>query len=1051
MAEQLAACAQQLFEGASGSSEQREANAWLMQFQTRDEAWHAALQLLESPARDPVTQQTLASPELVAMQILRLKTQHEWTRISAQQQQVVRQTLLKLLEMTCVTDNGLSVVSCRIACVTLADIVVKSCATWTGWKSDVQRLVDAGIAVQRQRKAAAVLAEILGAIPLQILASEKMWTVEETQKMLTIFQAEGEEVMTAVQMILNNMYVAAVVVYEQSSALRCLEGWIVGCVPSYENFGLTATHLFSRGLINLLFNIVIGGSEDQAQLAAGILADSFVHTTSPASQSMTNAVLHSGRRLVEAMPVFQSEVRSPNCDIMAKEKQTAACRGISRISCSLAVNHAPILFSRQYPDSGQPCLAMEFLELLLACSSYDDIDVVQPTLEIWFFFLEDNSTQNEASWQLLDAAGQEHVVSVLSRLVNALINRCKYPQWFIDRHQIVSDDPEIEGIADLRRYNFDVDIWLKLYSYNCVNVCREIADTMLSLFSKWPGDPGKPTGDYASCVKGMAQILSDSKDVALIDALLFLLSYMVELFDVVSSDSESQDDIDSFQDPESNGIDVLLGVLDCALNLPMHPLVINGIARYLRSLSVSHALPTSVYLRVSMMICQGLQYPSSFSVAVQSLLHNCTSLTKYTTVEERAPLLQALHQFCGTLRTTTTQESEGDLLEVTFRIASGVSDGDFGALCTTILSNLTVRVQATNPVDVSSSIYMLGRALGGVQDQQHGSALLDQLWSLVSASLLQHKDDENCRRSGIQFFLNVIPHLKTEGAQPIEAQMLEVCLWWYGESVAPDILICCSSIIARQRGNAGFQVSADQVFERLLAGFRRKLHDGSEDGKVTLEHFLLQHHELDKMIPEVEQFFKMTREVLNSFPQVLLQNRPNGEPTLYWVCLNIATRLVKVDHQIQEMCDAACDFLLDAMRCQPDQILERISIFTTEIVRAALSFLDPRRTHYRVRNIWDFLFQCLHAPQMPTQIRGKECIYLLYLCDLTGLYRARCIFSGGFLSAVSTVVIEEGALRSLLPADMYQNLPGELRMRRQRHRFRQYFTRLGQAVQVANP
>lgn len=102
---------------------------------------------------------------------------------------------------------------------------------------------------------------------------------------------------------------------------------------------------------------------------------------------------------------------------------------------------------------------------------------------------------------------------------------------------------------------------------------------MLSLFSKWPGAPGKPSGDYVSCVKGISQMLLDCKEIALVDALLFLLSYMVELFDVVSSDSESEDDPDLFQAPSTGGIDILLGVLDGAVNLPMHPLVINGIAR----------------------------------------------------------------------------------------------------------------------------------------------------------------------------------------------------------------------------------------------------------------------------------------------------------------------------------------------------------------------------------------------------------------------------------------------------------------------------------------
>ncbi|KAE9346652.1 hypothetical protein PF008_g8179 [Phytophthora fragariae] len=984
MAQQLAACARQLFEGASGSAEQRAANAWLMQFQAREEAWQAALQLLERPARDPATQQ--GAPELVAMQILRLKTQQDWTKLSAQQQQVVRQTMLQLLEMTCVgADGGLSLVSCRLACVTLADIVVKSCKLWPSWKSDVQRLMDAGTAAQRQQKGAAVLTEILGAIPLQILMSEKLWTAKEMHEVLAGFQAEGGEVMTAVRMILTS------IPEERSSALRCLEGWIVGCVPTHEAFGLTAAHLFSSGLIDALLNIAISGNEEHAQLAAGIVADSFVQTASaPVSENMAAAVLHVGRRLADAMPVFHSVTQSPTGDMMTKDQQTAACRGVSQIACSLAMNHAFVLFSRQVTDidgasEQHRSFSVHFLELLLACSSYEDIDVVQPTLEIWFFFLEDNSSRNEVSWQLLDVASQEHVISVFSRLVNALIERCKYPQWFVERHQIVSDDPEIEAISDLR---------------------REIADTMLSLFSKWPGASGQPSGDYASCVKGISQMLADRKNVALIDALLFLLSYMVELFDVVSSDSESEDDPDSFQAPSTGGMDILLGVLDSAFNLPIHPLVINGIARYLRSLGTSIALPAGVYLRASMIICQGLQFTSSFPVAVQSLLHNSSSITKYTTADERAPLLQELLRFCGNQAIKATQENQGDLLEVTFRVASGLPDADFGALCSSILPALTVGVQSGNPIEASNSVYMLGRALAGVQDQRNGLVLVNQLWTLVSASLSQHKAEDACRRAGVQFFLNVIPHLPKEDTHPIETQILD-------------------------RSNQSFQASIDKAFERLLSVFRVKLHavadPGSDDGKLSMEDFLTHHHGADKLIPEVEQFMKLCREVLISFPQVLLQKRPNGNSTSYWICLELSTRLVKADHQMQEMCDAACDFILEAMRCQPEPILECLNVFAMEVVRVILSYLGRKREHYRVRNLWDFLFQCLHAPQILTQIRG------------------------GFQSAVYAVVVEEGALRALFPIDVCQQLPGELRVRRQRHRFRQYFTQLANMVKIENP
>ncbi|CEG45652.1 Armadillo-type fold [Plasmopara halstedii] len=1006
MAEQLTACARQLFEGVPGSSEQKAANAWLMEFQKSDEAWQAALQLLKTPARNPQTQQILAAPELMAMQILRLKTQNQWTHINEHQQEMVWQTLLKLLKTTCVADGGLSASSCRIACATLADIVVKCCTTWTGWKSDVQHLINAGVAAQRQGIAATMLVDILGAIPMQIRASERMWTEEEMHVKLTGLQAEGEEVMTAVQMILTN------ITGETSSALRCLEGWVVGCVPSNEAFGLTIAHLFTRGLIDVLLTLVISDNEEHSQLAADIVADSVVTThIEPASECLISAVLHTSHCLVRMIALFQADAYFSTGKAMIKEQQKIVCGCISRIACSLALNHARTLFSKQAGASkigSKDCnfrnLSTEFLELLLACSSFDDIDVVQPTLEFWFFFLEANLT-DDISWQFRDAAGQEFVVSILSRLVTALIEQCKYPRWFVESQQIMSDDPEIEAISTLR---------------------REIADTLLSLFYKWPKRSHEFEANHVSCVKGLCQLLSGCKDIALIDALLFLLSYMIELFDV-SSDLGSKEDSDSSPDPTFDGVNVLLEVLKCTVNLPIHPLTINGVARYLRTLSISLALPANVNLHTSMVICQGLQYKSSFSVAVQSLLHSSASLTKYTTFEERTQLLHELIHYCSTLQNKITQESEGNLLEVTFRMSSGASSADFGAICSTVLYSLIASAQRGNSIEGSRSIYLLGRALSGVQDQEHGYALVDQLWAVVAASLLRHTGDESYRRAGVVFFINVVSHLQ-KGYGPIEAQILDLCLCWYGDSIAPDVLTCCSHIFARQQNNTDFLVSAEHNFKHLVGGFCGKLHQVSGakscDDNVSMTIYLSQHPKASDVILEIKEFLGLAREVLNYYPQNLSKLRPNGEPSLYWVCLDLATSLVRLDHK--ETCDAACQFLLGAMHCQSELILENIKMFTIEIVRIVLSFLDPSRKHNYVRSLWDFFYQCIHAPDISIQIRGS------------------------FLTAVSTVVLEEGLLRSILSNQMCQNLPGELEKRRQRHRFRLYFTELGHAADAAN-
>lgn len=110
---------------------------------------------------------------------------------------------------------------------------------------------------------------------------------------------------------------------------------------------------------------------------------------------------------------------------------------------------------------------------------------------------------------------------------------------------------------------------------------REIADTLLSLFSKWPGIHGERVGNYQSCVKGLVDLLFTSGDIARVDAILFLLEYMIELFDIDSSDSSSDvSDEDEFVVSQSSeGIQLLQSVLRNAHALPTHPVIINGIAR----------------------------------------------------------------------------------------------------------------------------------------------------------------------------------------------------------------------------------------------------------------------------------------------------------------------------------------------------------------------------------------------------------------------------------------------------------------------------------------
>jgi hypothetical protein len=128
MEQQLIACARELFEGVPGSAQQKDANAWLMAFQTRDEAWQPALHVLQHPPRvhDHLDRsnmvatgrgQVLAAPVLVAMQIVRLKTVQEWTRMTGEQRQFVRDVSVQYRQLLFVIEDGLiAVLTCVCMC-----------------------------------------------------------------------------------------------------------------------------------------------------------------------------------------------------------------------------------------------------------------------------------------------------------------------------------------------------------------------------------------------------------------------------------------------------------------------------------------------------------------------------------------------------------------------------------------------------------------------------------------------------------------------------------------------------------------------------------------------------------------------------------------------------------------------------------------------------------------------------------------------------------------------------------------------------------------------
>lgn len=169
-----------------------------------------------------------------------------------------------------------------------------------------------------------------------------------------------------------------------------------------------------------------------------------------ASDDMVRAVFYSADALLETIPLLQM----PAGDI--GETHHVICRGLSRIASSLAVHHATLVLSRRrneemwqaVKDDRFKSLAHRFLVFLLECTCYGDLEVVQPTLEFWFFFL-DHCTGHVQG--IFDGVPDDALLGILARLVNALILHCRYDEPFIATQQLTSEDAAIEAVDLTRR------------------------------------------------------------------------------------------------------------------------------------------------------------------------------------------------------------------------------------------------------------------------------------------------------------------------------------------------------------------------------------------------------------------------------------------------------------------------------------------------------------------------------------------------------------------------------------------------------------------------
>lgn len=135
----------------------------------------------------------------------------------------------------------------------------------------------------------------------------------------------------------------------------------------------------------------------------------------------------------------------------------------------------------------------------------------------------------------------------------------------------------------------------------------------------------------------------------------------------------------------------------------------------------------------------------------------------------------------------------------------------FARFCNTALTPLTTAMQSASSSECARAVTLLSRAIRGVRDSRQTLAVVDQVWTLVGAAIARHQRAEPaCRASTVQLFLSVVPSLDARHAH-IQREIVELILRWYAETMSADMLRCCGAIIAKEKENAAFASTVEQM------------------------------------------------------------------------------------------------------------------------------------------------------------------------------------------------------------------------------------------------
>ncbi|KAF0711828.1 Aste57867_5086 [Aphanomyces stellatus] len=972
-----------LVHGSAGSTVQKTAHDRLLVFQQLPNAWQVALQVLctsvESGGAVP------DSATFISAQIVR----HAVPMVVEADQIQIRDHLLQYLRCSKARVHRNVTPVERLVCLGLASAVVHIQPDWGTWKDQLQRALLDDVATASL--GLHLLLEVLAGVPGEIYSacsSVALNNLDATrvERMVHEFQREKLHVLHLVRDTLQSSSAPDA----SFVALTVLQNWGRDTMPLVgADFGLHCLDLSDGSvspfafmhprphrpcseLFPQLMAMAVGAKTDVSQLATEIICDAFAQTSSapdtPPETYISEAtlVVTLVRQLLATQPILEqtrASLASQSIDDIDADNDATvvAARNLAKIGATIACGDSHCLFAGgwcrdvRHAQGCDDSLGLAFLNFLVLCTSFPVAAVVEPTLEFWYTVLE-----MDRRWKAvpaLDAASDyaaflQGALPTLQQVVGHLLKRCQYPASFIETNRLLSDQSDVDDVRELR---------------------RDIGDALLSLCSNWPSPtPGNPLMGSFLCLDNMVHMMKASQDIPELDALLFVLDYMVELFDL--------DDIEPTDAVYMSVQQLWQSAIQDFARFPDHTLLLHGMSRLISSLVVPLEFDGAYYLSMVTVLAKGLKYPAVCTTCAKSLLKVSSILSKRRVdLSIRGECIQLLLATVENELTYTTllhhQAAYGDFLEALLRFGHTFPDADYVTLVNCAFPRLVASLQTMGPssnvVDVAAVFYLLARGMRGIQNLPIRDAFLVQEWPLIHPIATHHGVHAKVRDTAVDLFVSMLP--SCSHADTIAA-IIQLSLRWHDHYAAPSTLTCLGVLADVSVAQVALQPLVVESLAVAFRSFSRKFNFDPRLPPDASKTQLLQrfHAPPEDLAQEAVQFFAMIRDVLRAVPRLVYRRDDASSSCLLSNVLQFGCDVLAVDHKLPDVTDAVCGFFSDVLSLDTESTAPIMGLWqplATAWVESLLIFVAISTISSKTRCVSNVFHQSLHAGNTESHLR----------------------------------------------------------------------------------